>query len=362
MGCSSSTPEVPTWQLAEQGNISVLRARLKAASGQPAHKRRAALLEQPQGCSPSGHTVLHCAMSSGMVQDRLAMVQLVVGALQGIEGGVDHVSTTELSLSDVGVIVGNCSPAAAPRVSTCSARLELPLLQAAQWLTCAAASGNGEGVISAHSAMKVLLAGGAGANLTSGENGDAALHGLANWAPRFDAPRRPSAAFDSIVGEVESAVTELLQAGAQTGQQNRCGATPLWVCAARNALPVAKLLVAAGADIETAETAGGTTPLNAAAMYGATTVADFLIQSGASVDCIAKDLVKEIVGQYGSAVAAQRGQEKEKKERKEKIEKKEKKDKKDKKDKKADKKDKKKEKEGQDKRDAYDEDAGYTTS
>ena len=121
----------------------------------------------------------------------------------------------------------------------------------------------------------------------------------------------PRPAFDSIVGEVESAVTELLQSGAQTGQQNRCGATPLWVCAARNTLPVAKPLVAAGADIETAETADGTTSLNAAAMYGATTVADFLIQSGASVDCIAKDLVKEIAG---------------------------------------------------DKRDAYDEDAGYTTS
>ena len=72
---------------------------------------------------------------------------------------------------------------------------------------------------------------------------------------------------------------ELIKAGANVNAENKWGETPLIVAARHGHIEIVKLLIEAGADLETND--DGYTPLDFALMYEHTETVEILKQHGA---------------------------------------------------------------------------------
>lgn len=86
-------------------------------------------------------------------------------------------------------------------------------------------------------------------------------------------------------------VKRLLYLGANPDVKNEKGQTPLYVCAIKNKVNIAKMLVDGGADLNTVLQKGWT-PLNASIYYHHNDLARFLMESGASIDTNKKNIKK----------------------------------------------------------------------
>jgi ankyrin repeat protein len=97
-------------------------------------------------------------------------------------------------------------------------------------------------------------------------------------------PKADNALFSAVnAGDVDAALDALLS-GADVHRLDMIGSTFLHTAAWQGNLPMARLLLEFGADINHADSRSGETPLHAAARGNRPEMAAFLIESGARTD------------------------------------------------------------------------------
>ncbi|MGF1647983.1 MAG: ankyrin repeat domain-containing protein [Kineosporiaceae bacterium] len=111
---------------------------------------------------------------------------------------------------------------------------------------------------------------------------------LSATAPGRTVPRpRSAAVVDAVRTGSPDGVRAALETGASVDERDRDGLTPLMVAACHGRADLVGLLLDAGADVYTADAAGGATALHKACQGGDVEVVRALLEAGAFVDAVA---------------------------------------------------------------------------
>lgn len=91
---------------------------------------------------------------------------------------------------------------------------------------------------------------------------------------------------ENLTAENISEIRRLVDAGADVNVKNKYGATPIYMASENGQTEIVKLLLAANADVNTAEPILGTTPLMAACMDGFTEVVKLLLTANPEMNIV----------------------------------------------------------------------------